>query len=85
MNKLETKAFIIPIKESIMNKLFKVLNHKGNIRKKSLEQYSFFHCLLLKSSSSFLAEPFVCFCLLLKYLFTTVPGGKFFTTVLMTN
>ena len=33
-NKRETKFFIIPIKESIMIALFKVLNHKGNIRKK---------------------------------------------------
>ena len=32
--KRETKSFIIPIKEWIKSELFKILNHKGNIRKK---------------------------------------------------
>ena len=32
--KKREKSFIIPIKESIISKLFKILNDKGNIGKK---------------------------------------------------
>ena len=38
MKKRETKSFIITIKESIINKLFKILNHKGNIGKKKFRK-----------------------------------------------
>ena len=34
MKKRETKSFIIPVKESIISKLFKTMNHKGKIGKK---------------------------------------------------
>ena len=34
MKKRETKSFTISIKESIISKLFKILNQKGNIGKK---------------------------------------------------
>ena len=34
MKKRETKSFTIPIKESVISKLFKILNHKGDIGKK---------------------------------------------------
>ena len=34
MKKRERKSFTIPIKESIISKLLKILNHKDNIDKK---------------------------------------------------
>ena len=34
MKKRETKSFTIPIKESVISKLFKILNHKGDIGNK---------------------------------------------------
>ena len=34
VKKCETKSFTIPIKDSIISKLFKILNNKGNIGKK---------------------------------------------------
>ena len=34
MKKRKTKSFIILLKESIINKLSKILNHEGNIGKK---------------------------------------------------
>ena len=34
MKKRETKSFTIPIKESVISKLFKILNHKGDLGKK---------------------------------------------------
>ena len=34
MKKCETKSFIIPTKESIISKLFKIVNHKENIGNK---------------------------------------------------
>ena len=80
LRKRKTKSFIIPFKESIMSKLFKILNHKGDVRKKKFRTEiitpSFF-VSLLKSTSSFLAKSFVCFCSLLKYLFTTVLVANF--------
>ena len=83
MQKRETKSFTIPIKESIISKLFKILNHIGNIGKKKFRAEiitpSFF-----VSFSSFLTESFVSFCSLLKYfllqswrqVFHYSPGGK---------
>ena len=42
MKKPESKSFIIPIKESIISKLFKILNYNGNIGKKKYPFYQFF-------------------------------------------
>ena len=49
--KRETKSFIIRTKESFISKLFKILNHKGNIGKKN------FRCMF----KTFNLYAFVCY------------------------
>ena len=82
MKKCETKSFMsfkIAIKESIISKFFKILNHKGNMGKKNFRTEiitTFFVSFWNQLIVFFLTKSFVCFCSLLKNGFTRVVAAS---------
>ena len=80
------KAFLIPIKKYIISKLFKILNHKGNIGEKKFRTEiitPFFVSFFSQLSVFFVFFPTIWVIsmslVVIKMFLYCSPGGKFFT------